>query len=325
MPARETFDAGAEQAESGGRGAGDELRQLAELLREAAQLADAEDHDRRLVVMQALHDHPAANDAERAEAAHHIAISHAGKGDHETAAAWHGYARQLPGATSDHHEVAEAHSLRHGPKSETHENPLHENSSAAHIQAHLDHADQHLASGNHGESIARHTAIANHPNANSQQQAHAMSQAGHGHAATGDHETAGQWHRAAAQHPGAQDHHRQAAQDHHETHGQGSRVHAESSSDDLRRHVQRAEAHLNSGDMALALEILLLLLEHGNADADTQAHAFHLTARVHVANGDHAAAAKHHKAAAEHPGARAEHRDHHEQHRNSHPDHHVAA
>jgi hypothetical protein len=321
MPS-ETFDTGAEQAESGGRGAGDELRRLAELLREAAQLADAEDHDRRLEVMQAVHDHPAANDAERAEAAHHIAISHAGKGDHQTAAAWHGYARQLPGATSAHHEAADAHSARHG---ETHETPLHENSSAAHIQAHLDHADEHLASGNHGESIARHTAIANHPNATSAQQAHAMSQAGHGHAATGDHESAGQWHRAAAQHPGAQDHHRQAAQDHHETYGAGSRVHGESTSDDLRRHVQKAEAHLNSGELALALEILLLLMEHGNADADTQAHAFHLTARVHEANGDHAAAAHHHRAAAEHPGARSEHRAGHEQHRSEHPDHHVAA
>ena len=63
----------------------------------------------------------------------------------------------------------------------------------------------------------------------------------------------------------------------------------------------------------------------GNADADTQAHAFHLTARVHEANGDHAAAAQNHRAAAEHPGARPEHRERHEQHRNEHPDHHVAA
>jgi len=325
MPAKETFDAGAEQAESGGRGAGDDLRQLAELLRVAAELVDSEDHDRRLEVMQAVHDHPAANDAERAEAAHHIAVSHAGKGDHETAAAWHGYARQLPGATSAHHEAADAHSLKHGSGSETHENPLHENSSAAHIQAHLDHADNHLAAGNHGESIALHTAIANHPNASSEQQAHAMSQVAHGHAALGDHETAGQWHRAAAEHPGAQEHHRKAAQDHHETHGQGSYVHGESSTEDLQRHLKTAEAYVDSGDLALALAILVLLHEHGNADADTQAHAHHLTARVHEANGDHAAAAQHHRIAAEHPGARPEHREHHEKHRNEHPEHHVAA
>ena len=72
MPAKETFDAGAEHAESGGRGSGDDLRRLVELLREAAQLSDGEDHDRRLEVMQAVHDHPAANDSERAEAAHPV-------------------------------------------------------------------------------------------------------------------------------------------------------------------------------------------------------------------------------------------------------------
>jgi hypothetical protein len=248
MAAKETFDAGAEQAESGGRGAGDELRRLAELLRQAANLADSDDFDLLLEVMQALHDHPAANDSERAEAAHHIAKSHAGKGDHETAAAWHDYTRQLPGATSAHHDAADAHSLTHGARSETHENPLHENSSAAHVQAHLDHADQHLASGNHSESIARHTAVANHPNATGEQQAHAMSRVAHGHAALGDHETAGQWHRAAAQHPAATEQHRQAAQDHHETHGQGSYVHGESTTDDLRRHLQTAEGHVDRGE-----------------------------------------------------------------------------
>jgi hypothetical protein len=311
----------ARHAESGGRRCRG-LRQLAELLRRAAELSETEDHDGRLQVMQAVHDHPSANDAERAEAAHHIAVSHAGKGDHETAASWHDYTRQLPGATGAHHEVGQAHSQRHGAQSETHENPLHENSSAAHIQAHLDHADQHLSGGNHGESIARHSAIANHPNASSSQQAHAISQVGHGHAAAGDHETAGQWHRAAAQHSGAQPHHVQAAQDHHETHGQGSHVHGESSADDLRRHVQTAETHVNNGELARALEMLLALLNHGNADADTQAHALHLTARVHDANGDHATAAQHHRAAAEHSGARSEHRGHYDQHRNDHPDHH---
>jgi hypothetical protein len=324
MPARETFETGAEHVESGGRGTDEDVRRLVELLRQAAQLVDTEDHDRRLEIMQAVHDHPAANEAERAEAAHHIAVSHAGKGDHETAEKWHDYTRQLPGATSDHHEVGQAHSARHGSRSESHETPLHENSTAAHIQAHLDHADRHLDGGNHSDSIAAHSAIANHPNASHAQQAHATSQVGHAHAAQGNHEVAAQWHQAAAQHPGAQAHHIQAAQDHHQTHGAGSRVHGESSSEDLRRHVQRAEAHVDSGDLALALEILLALVSHGNADSDTQAHALHLTARVHAANGDHAAAAQHHRAAAEHPGARSEHRTHHEQHRSDYPDHHIA-
>ena len=324
MAAKETFTGGAEQAEAGGRGTAEEARQLAELLRLASELANSEDHDRRLEVMQSVHDHPAANDAERAEAAHHIAVSHAARGDHDTAAAWHGYARQLPGATSEHHEAAETHSLRHGAKSDTHENPLHENSSAAHIQAHLDQADQHLVGGNHSESIARHTAIANHPNATSEQQAHAMSQVGQAHAALGDHETAAQWHRAAAAHPGAQPQHIQAAQEHHETHGAGSHVHAESTTEDLRRHVQTAEGLVTAGDLARALEMLLLLVEHGNADGDTQAHALHLTAKAHEANGDHASAAQYHRAAAEHPSARAEHRSDHEQHRADHPDVHAA-
>lgn len=324
MSAAETFRRGAEEADGGDRRMSDEdRREFAELLRRALELLESDDHDQRAAAMQAVHDHPEANEGERAEAAHHIAVSHAARGDHDSAAAWHAYTRQLPGATSEHHEVGEQHAQRHAT-AQTHEHPLHDGSSATHIQAHLDHADQHLASGNHDEAIARHSAVANHPAATGAQQAHAMSQVAQAHAARGDHAAATEWHQAAAAHPDATDAHRRAAQEHHESHGAGSHVHGGSSSDDLRRLLQRAEEQAEYGDVRALLEILLAIIEHGNADGDTQAHATHLAARAYERDGDHQNAADHHRRAAEHSSARAEHREHYDRHRTEHQDHHAA-
>ena len=183
----------------------------------SAELSETEDHDGRLQVMQAVHDHP----EQRAERARRPITSPCRTPGRAITRRRRRGTTTPPAsrATGSHHEVGQAHSQRHGARrrrtrtccTRTRPPPTSRRTSTTPISTwpgeprRIDRSPRR-----HRES--------------SQQREQRPTPCPRPVTATraGDHETAGQWHQAAAQHPGAQPHHHKAAQDHHETHGQGS-------------------------------------------------------------------------------------------------------